>query len=384
MTYAPPALVVGAARLPLPFGLFSTFTLRGPSGGDRWPLGVQWETGTCDWVDGIGDVDCGHPEIVRITISGPPNTGTWTLDWENKGPTAGLAIGATAQQVEDALNEFVTGGVDVSGQAGGPFTITFRTFGNKATFDTSNTFDTGLLAAVVQQQGDNYPGPNIGMPKDLDSNSGDLGLATPFTVYGHFTCSPVGYPLAAAQDLATAHLLNREEQRVEQAFWTCDLGNAPGLACSTPFDVSEGVGGDPVCYGIGALEAYLATNYGNLGVIHMTRATALAAIAAECVTSTGGRLFTALGTPVAAGSGYPGTSPLGQPAIPGTAWMYATPALFGYRSEVFTSTAVPGDRFTQATNDLMAVAERTYLLGYDPCGTATVLVKYADLPEGPQ
>lgn len=382
MSIAPPALITGAARLPLPFGLFSTLSLR-TGGADRWPLGVQWEPGTCDPVLGIGDVECGDPEIVRVTISGGPSTGTWTLDWANKGPTTNLAIDATAKQVEDALNEFVTGGVSVaSEQAGGPYFITFNLIGDQPPLDGSNTFDTGLLTMVVTHQGNLDPGSNIGVPKYLDPNNERIPLATPFTVYGWFACSPVGYTFASAQDLATAHLLGREEQRVEQAFWTCDLGNIPGLACSGATDVSVGIG-DPLGLSIGLLETYLATNYGNLGVIHMTRATALAAIAEELVVSAVGRLFTKLGTPVAAGGGYPGTGPLGQSPPAGGSYMYATPAMFGYRSDVFTSSSRPGDLFATSTNDLTAIAERTYLLGYDPCGVAVALTQYATIPAGP-
>lgn len=372
MTIAPPALITGAQRLPLPFGLFSVVTLR-TGGADRWPLGVQWEVGTCAPAGGIGDVECGQPEIQRIVISGGPTTGTWTAAYGSPPQeTSGLAITATAAQVEDALNGIVPTGVSVTGNTGGPYTVTFTGNGDHPDLDLANTFDTGLMALTHVQQGNLDPGPNIGLPKSLAATSG-MGLATPFTVYGHFTCSPMGYTFASAQDLATAHLMNREEQRVEQAFWTCDLGNIPGLACSMPTDVTVGAP-DDLKIGLGSLEQFIATNYGNLGVIHMTRATALAAISEDLVTSTGGRLFTALGTPVAAGGGYPGTGPLGQAPAAGTSWMYATPAMFGYRSDVFTSSDRPGDLFDRGQNNLYAVAERTYLLGYDPCGTATVLV----------
>jgi hypothetical protein len=44
-----------------------------------------------------------------------------------------------------------------------------------------------------------------------------------------------------------------------------------------------------------------------------------------------------------------------------------SPALFGYRSEVFNSSARPGDLLDRAQNNLYAVAERTYVIGFDPC-----------------
>jgi hypothetical protein len=81
-----------------------------------------------------------------------------------------------------------------------------------------------------------------------------------------------------------------------------------------------------------------------------------------------------LGTPVAAGAGYPGSGPAGEAAAAGTQWMFVTPAMFGYRSEVFPSSAVRGDLLDRSKNDLYAVAERNYVLGFDPCGVGAVLV----------
>jgi hypothetical protein len=52
----------------------------------------------------------------------------------------------------------------------------------------------------------------------------------------------------------------------------------------------------------------------------------------------------------------------------GKSWAYASPALAGYRSEVFDSSATPGDLMDRQTNVLYAIAERSYILGYDPCG----------------
>lgn len=274
MPIAPPALVVGAARLPLPFGLFSTFTVR--PGDGRWQTGTQWETGTCEPADGIGELDCATPAST------------------------------------------------------------------------------------------------VGLPKNLDGGPGSPGDASPFTVYGHYRCSPTGTGVDLAQERAQEHLLAREEARVEQALWTGDLGNVPALQAAGT--VTLGGGAVSLVRGLGLLEEYLAAHYGSLGVIHATRGAALAAVAADAVTNTGPRLFTALGTPVAAGAGYPGSGPAGQAAAAGTSWLYATPALFGYRSEVFTSTNRQGDLLDRSTNDLYAVAERSYLLGFDPCGVAAVLV----------
>src|SRR5687768_704660 len=69
-------------------------------------------------------------------------------------------------------------------------------------------------------------GEVTGLPKNLNLGGGDLGEATPFTVYGSYTCNPIGAPgMQAMADRATQHLLEREEARVEQAVWTGDLDN---------------------------------------------------------------------------------------------------------------------------------------------------------------
>lgn len=274
MPIAPPALVVGAARLPLPYGLFSSLTFRTDG---RWENGTQFETATCEPADGIGQFDCADDE-----------------------PTA------------------------------------------------------------------------IGLPKNLDKNGGQLGEASPFTVYGHFNCSPVGFSVLDAENKAIEHLQNREEARVEQALWTGDLGNVPSLqdADTTSLTTAATTG----AIGLGLLEDHIAKSYGSLGVIHLTRSLATYLLGDGLLETKGNRLQTLLGTPVVAGAGYPGTGPTGEAVTDGQSWAFATPALFGFRSEVFLPSNVPGDLFDKKRNDLYAVAERNYLLGFDPCGVGAALI----------
>jgi hypothetical protein len=222
------------------------------------------------------------------------------------------------------------------------------------------------------------PDATVGLPKSLDKNRAPIGDATAFTIYGHDICNPVGgNNIVQAQGRATAHLVAREEARVEQALWTGDLGNIPNLAgtgdAPDPEVLAGGTAVSPdVAFAL--LEDYVAGEYGSLGVIHVTRGTATQAAARRLVEVRGARLQTVIGTPVVAGAGYPGTSPAGASAGAGKAWAFASPAIFGYRSEVFTSSNRPGDLLDRSRNDLYAVAERTYLLGFDPCGVAAVLL----------
>lgn len=208
-----------------------------------------------------------------------------------------------------------------------------------------------------------------GLPKEFEG-SGTLGEASPFTVYGTYSCSPVGHTVEYAQERAVEHLLAREEARAEQALWTGDLDNggfAPGATAVSASTLT-------IAQAVAALEGWIATNYGSLGVIHMTRETATLAIAADVVTVKGNGLYTALGTPVVAGAGYDGSDPDGDAPDAGTTNIYATPALLGYRSDVFPGAEPVASGFDRESNDLFAVAERTYVIGYDPCGTAVANV----------
>lgn len=217
---------------------------------------------------------------------------------------------------------------------------------------------------VADEQGD-FPEDVIGLPKALDRNAGETGEAAAFAVYGHFNCSPVGFTPEAAQERATAHLQAREEARVEQALWTGDLGNTPNLAADA-VNLTSGGGVSPSA-ALALLEDFIATTYGSLGVIHMTRGAVDIMASLTLISQVGQRLLTPAGTPVVAGAGYPGTDPDGNVAAD-TTWAYASPALFGYRGDVITSSARPGDLLDRSTNDLFAIAERPYLLAYDPCG----------------
>lgn len=207
----------------------------------------------------------------------------------------------------------------------------------------------------------------LGLPKTLGSDtSADTFDASPFTIYADWQGTPVSFTPEQAQAKAQARLTQWESHRVEQALFSGDLGNTPNLT---------GVGGSVAptvvtelkatfAGGIGALEDFIATTLGRSGVIHMTRGMALMGIEDKVLEVKSGRLVTMLGTPVIAGSGYAGTAPDGNGSVE-TTWAYATAPIIGYRSEVFTSSDRAGDLMDRSTNDLTAIAERTYLIGFD-------------------
>ena len=206
-----------------------------------------------------------------------------------------------------------------------------------------------------------------GLPKQLNRNRGADGAASPFVVYGHFACSPMSYSQDEMQGKALDHLFLKEEARVEQALWTGDLGNVPNFAGANGFAAPNNVGSftaKDITYAIAAIEQYLAETYGSLGVIHMSRQ--LASATDPNLSKKNGRLVTSLDTPVVVGTGY------GHNKIVGTAAMVA------YRSDPFIPSNVPYDLLDRAKNDMVAVAEREYVVGFDPCGLVEATITTAE------
>lgn len=214
----------------------------------------------------------------------------------------------------------------------------------------------------------------VGLPKELTGGDAAPGEASVFSVYGHFTCSPIGNTLEHAEERARMHLQNREEARVEQALWTGDLDNKPSFKTASAL----GTTALPVRVAIAKLEREIATNYGSQGTIHVSRDVAVLGLGRGVFETKSGRLFTKLGTPVIAGAGYGGAGPTGSAAPANSEWAVVTPAIFGYRSEIFTPSAFPGDLLDRRNNDLYGVAERSYLIGWDDCGIAAIPVTLTD------
>ncbi|QGJ88883.1 hypothetical protein PBI_TEAMOCIL_29 [Microbacterium phage Teamocil] len=206
----------------------------------------------------------------------------------------------------------------------------------------------------------------VGLPKEFTGER-TSGEALPFVVYGHDQCNIAGgNSPEEAQEFATNHLLAREEARAEQALWTGDLGNVPNFSGANGYDAPVALGDYATALeALAAVEQGLAERYGSLGVIHMSRYTAT--ILGKHLEKRGGRLYTrGLDTPVVAGSGYPDAQIVG------------TGALIGYRGDVITSSDRPGDLLDRANNTMYAVAEREYVIGFDPCP-----VVQAGITEGP-
>lgn len=228
-------------------------------------------------------------------------------------------------------------------------------------------------------------------PADLANNVGQTNRgATPFTVFAEFDCAPVGQGLSESdlENKAVQALARMEAFQVTRAFWTGVAGGQdtvwPHLAENTTLDDPQGIrlqtaasplvtGGEDAAVALGQIEANLAECYGGQGVIHipyfaLPTFTSRMLILPE---SPNGPLRTLAGNLVVPGVGYTGSSPAGAAPAAGTSWIYATGAVFGYRSEVFAQQF--RETFDRSENTVKSVASRTYLFGFECCHLAALV-----------
>jgi len=216
--------------------------------------------------------------------------------------------------------------------------------------------------------------------------------ATAFTVYAEFDCSPVGQGLTQAdlENRAAQALSKMEAYQVTRSFWTGQAGYAgaapgtaqttvwPHLAANATLDDAQGIrlqtaasplvtGGEDPAVALGQVESALAQCYGGQGVIHIPYL-ALPTFTSRMLMmpeSPSGPIRTLAGNLVVPGVGYTGSSPAGAAPAAGTAWIYATGAVFGFRSDVFAQ-QFP-DTFDRSENTVKSMASRTYLFGWECC-----------------
>jgi hypothetical protein len=223
-------------------------------------------------------------------------------------------------------------------------------------------------------------------PEDPEEKTFDLRfptiVGTPFVAYLGIDCPLVGYTLDEFETSVRNGFLANEQRLVEQAFWSGEFGNSPSLAGTAEdpsdcVDLTPGAGALSIVGGVSALEDYLGSNYGGVGVIHAPRKVAAFAAADTQIERSGARLTTTLGTRWAFGGGYAvNTGPDGVVAPAGEAWLYATGAVTIYRSEVFVNPDELRAAFDTRTNQVHILAERKYVITRE-CACAAVRVDVA-------
>ena len=227
----------------------------------------------------------------------------------------------------------------------------------------------------------------VGAPPEPPTKTANVDQSTrgalPFTVYAEFECSPVG--LAEAESVASDALARVEQTQVETAFWTGTAGGQPVVFPHLAADAevldgtvvlqpvaSPAVTGADVAHALGALEQELADCYAGQGLIHVPRSVLPTLAAWNLIVERDGRLYTTAGNLVVAGTGYTGSGPDGTAQVAGTAWIYATGAAWGYRSDPYVTRL--RDSLDRTSNTLRMLAERTYLIGFQCCLLAAHIV----------
>lgn len=214
----------------------------------------------------------------------------------------------------------------------------------------------------------------------------DVRGAVPFTAFAEVDCSPVG-SWNRGQEWARNALARDEQRQVEEVF---ALGATPGnsqfvwpnlsgvsgspstaveddtgaLMQPPVDDATPGTGPVDVVYALSILERELAQCYPEQGVIHVPAGFgALLSAWNLCVIDEDGTAVTKAGNRVVIGSGYPGNAPGTATATDPVRYMYATGQVFYTRGEIQTKSRE--DEFDRTKNTLKAIAERTYVIGFD-------------------
>lgn len=205
--------------------------------------------------------------------------------------------------------------------------------------------------------------------------------AEPFTVLGSWSCALGGNTVERAQQRARDHLTAGEQHAVEWAVWTGQADNHEPIDEADAYHGPRFAHPDTPVIGtvrcaadlLAIIEDYTSQVYTGDPLVHLPRAVLPYLADAGLVTRSGTHLETPYGTSLVAGAGYgeANTGPDGTRAPDGAWWVYVTGAMQVWRSDVFTPPN-PAAGFSRCSNEMTAIAERTYLVGWE-CFTAAVL-----------
>lgn len=239
-----------------------------------------------------------------------------------------------------------------------------------------------------------FPTPE---PKQVTSTLPLVGYNA-VTVYAEVDMGPVGRGQnweADVQARAAAALTMGEARALERVFWNGDIDDStevlwPHLAADAavldgdvvlqPAAVVPNASVLDVVEAVGVLEEAIGACYGGVPVLHIPRSALVHLDSFGIVKPSGGKLQTLSGSLVNAGAGNQHNGPTGAiPAYP-NAWFYATGQLTGRRSAIEYPSNTR-DALDLARNELVYIAERTYVVGWDCCLFA-VQVSLGGRPSG--
>lgn len=200
-------------------------------------------------------------------------------------------------------------------------------------------------------------------------------LGVPFIVYATLTCPPVGFTFAEQRDLVMDRLRSVEQAVVEDVLSTGTFGQAPSLLTTDGIVTVTGAG-DTVVDVLSELERAMycgfsttTQSYGQPAYLHVAIPVLNALKAQHIVEFDGLRWRTPMGTVVSAGC-YANNTPAGAAPADGVFWMYITGQTVVWRtsdSDVMNFIADPGGSLDRATNQMLMLAEREYVVTFE-CG----------------
>jgi len=197
-------------------------------------------------------------------------------------------------------------------------------------------------------------------------------VSTPFMVVASVLCGTIGHTPDEWAAIVMDRLKAGEQAAVERIFSDGLFGASPSLANNTP-NATQLTAALDVASAIGALEDWLYSRYGPVGVLHIPMRLANRVMADYHVIKEGGVWKTQSGTLVSFGN-YSGLKADGTAPAAGDLNIYITGEVTVWRdsdSEVFISPY--GESIDKVTNQIRMFAERTYDVSYD-CFAAAIEV----------
>lgn len=197
----------------------------------------------------------------------------------------------------------------------------------------------------------NVDNPAPSKPHDGDNAEVETGV---FVVLSTLNCGAPGYTVEEYRAKARRRLETAEQASVEGALWTgLDFeGNSLDILALDDQAVNVPSGYDPglITDVVGALERYAYTDqgYGYAAYIHAPVEVAAFAFESGLVLKDGNRMVTPMGSIWSFGA-----YPAGSVIITGQTTVWRVPEIQVYNA------------FDQATNEVLAVAERAYAVAFD-------------------
>lgn len=286
-------------------------------------------------------------EISRVT-TGTTSTITWS--WANLSGETGYKVYVTALGGATGTETFL---VDVAANT------TSYVWDGSVTADGSTVPPTTNTAVVT-------------VTKTFGSSAWQDGIK--FAVYSGVICKAVGFD----RDFASAELdrvfMNKESVAVARALMAHRFIAEGSWTAAT--DLTPAGGAVDPSVGLAILEGHAGSNYAGTPLIHAPRTIGSLLTRNGQAALSGNVLVSALGTPIAADSGYesPSNGPSGSAPSAGELWMYASGEVSLAASQpVFQQWGIDLVETTDS-NRIRILRERQYLAAVD-CYTAAVRVK---------